>query len=65
MSALHAQAERHISGMMLMDDTTFGLVQRAQQPSHGPLLSPWHMVMQSHARAVDAAPPPSSAGSVE
>ena len=40
------KAERHISGMMLMDETTPQLVQQQQQQSqHVP--APWHIAMSS------------------
>lgn len=37
------KAERHISGMMMMDETTHKLVQQQQQSQHIP--SPWHLAM--------------------
>eukprot|EP00775_Hariotina_reticulata_P004552 gene4552-4804_t len=40
---LCTKAERHISGMMLMDETTYRLVKTESQSHHFP--SPWHRVM--------------------
>lgn len=38
------KAERHISGMMIMDEGVFNLVQQQQHSQHVPP-SPWHLAM--------------------
>jgi hypothetical protein len=41
------KAERHISGMMLMDAGTWALVQQQQQMHHSRVPSPWRMAMSA------------------
>lgn len=39
------KAERHISGMMIMDEGTFNLVQQQQHSTH--IKAPWHLGMSA------------------